>query len=38
MQKKLLVEIACFFEHLLTQNPANQDSQLSIFPSYIENC
>ena len=27
MQKKLLVEIFSIFEHLLTQNPTNQDSQ-----------
>ena len=26
-KKKLLVEIFSIFEHLLTQNPANQDSQ-----------
>ena len=28
-KKKFLVEITCIFEHLLTQNQTNQDSQLS---------
>ena len=28
-KKKLLTEIFGIFEHLLTQNPTNQDSQLS---------
>ena len=30
-KKKLLREIFGIFEHLLTQNPTNQDSQLSQF-------
>ena len=28
-KKELLAEIFCIFECLLTQNPTNQDSQLS---------
>ena len=28
-KKKILTEIFDIFEHLLSQNPANQDSQLS---------
>ena len=27
-KKKLVAEIFCIFEHLLTPNPTNQDSQL----------
>ena len=27
MQKNLLTEIFVFFQHLITQNPTNQDSQ-----------
>ena len=30
-KKKFLTEIFDIFEHLLSQNPANQDSQLSWF-------
>ena len=30
-KKKLLTEIFSIFEHLLAQNPTNQDSQLSWF-------
>ena len=28
-KKKLLAEIFCIYEHLLTQNPTNQDLQFS---------
>ena len=35
-QKNLLAEIFCIFECLLTQNPTNQGSQLSILPGHMK--
>ena len=37
-KKKLLVEIFCIFEHLLTQNSTNRDSQLTRFSDDMEVC
>ena len=34
-KKKLLAEMFCIFECLLTQNPPNQCSQLSLFSQTI---
>ena len=37
-KKKLVTDIFGFFQHLITQNPTNQDSQLSWFFQMIRKC